>query len=99
MTRPWKTSRWNSSTASAWPRLLQDSSLHVWHVERENARDCRGNVDVCCGQRVIQARLEVWPMGHQGNVRIGWRETAVVAPAVDRARVADARAAGHGYIF
>src|SRR5947199_8534754 len=84
---------------SALQRLLKYSSLHTWHVEGEHARNSRRNVDVRRGQRVIQARLEVWPMGHHGNVRIGWRETAVVAPSVDRARVADARAACHGHIF
>src|SRR5438132_9056161 len=55
---------------SALQRLLEHPSLNAGHLEVENARDRRRDVDVPRGKRVIKARLEVRSIGHQGNMRI-----------------------------
>src|SRR5205807_7566067 len=68
-------------------------------LEVEDAGDRCRDVCVAGGKRVIKARLEVRSMGRQGNMRIGRREAAVVAPAVDRARVADSWMSCDGDVF
>jgi len=84
---------------SALQRLLEHPSLSVRHVQCKNARDGGRDIDIRRGKRVIKARFEARAVGHQGNMRIGRREAAVVAPAVDRARVADPGMTRHGHVF
>src|SRR6185369_14338634 len=87
------------SAWSALQTLFKHSPLNTRHPESENVRDRRRNVDVRRRKSVIKARNKAWPMGHHGYMRIGWRKAAVIAPAVDRASVADSRTACHYHVF
>jgi hypothetical protein len=50
-------------------------------------------------ERIVKAGFESRPACQQGDPRIGRREAAVIAPAIDRTCVADARLTCHRDVF
>ena len=85
-----------------WPalqRFLKHASLNSRHAELKDAHDRRRDIYIRRGERIMKARFEIRPAGHQRDMRIGRREAAVIAPAVDRTGIADARLPCYGDVF